>query len=303
MYRLEFVGGKLVYAVRVDTSTLAAGESVNNCPSDVCQAKEDATRDSGDGNEGTAEGNPEATLATATEHAAALALVTTRAVLYAKASCKWCRRVKEMLDAIQLPYTEFAVGRDVGVAVVEQRAGQPVRTVPQVFIDGVYVGGHDDTVAAIAAGDVVGADPLPTNFSSSVSSDNDDDGEKSTGNAAHLSLGVAVGHCPLTTSSEKFRIMPTDWTHAIVPQLEQLLVANRVDIGAVELVIDAEGDAFVIDWNCCNTNYNQRAEAIAGLENFGAAGECAAFFEAELAKVVVGVSLPSPELPPYVATR
>lgn len=39
LYRLEFVGGRFLYAVRVDTSSFQAGEVVNNCPSDSCQFK------------------------------------------------------------------------------------------------------------------------------------------------------------------------------------------------------------------------------------------------------------------------
>ena len=40
LYRLEFVGAKLVYGVRVDTSSAVAGAALNNCPADSCNASE-----------------------------------------------------------------------------------------------------------------------------------------------------------------------------------------------------------------------------------------------------------------------
>lgn len=40
LYRLEFVGAKLVYGVRVDTASAVAGAALNNCPADSCNASE-----------------------------------------------------------------------------------------------------------------------------------------------------------------------------------------------------------------------------------------------------------------------
>lgn len=43
LWRMEFVGGKLLYGVRVDTSdVLASPDGVRNCPADSCSAERDA---------------------------------------------------------------------------------------------------------------------------------------------------------------------------------------------------------------------------------------------------------------------
>ena len=63
--------------------------------------------------------------------------------IYTKASCGFCVRAKRLLDMKKIEYREIAV--DSGGAPREemiQRANGR-STVPQIFIDGVHVGGCD----------------------------------------------------------------------------------------------------------------------------------------------------------------
>jgi glutaredoxin 3 len=70
-----------------------------------------------------------------------------RVEIYTKVTCGFCRRAKMLLDMKKVPYEEIAV--DFGGAdkakMVERAGGR--MTVPQIFIDGVHVGGCDDLMA------------------------------------------------------------------------------------------------------------------------------------------------------------
>lgn len=67
-----------------------------------------------------------------------------------KSGCKWCDTAKEICEDNKIPM-EFvdleAEGID-GVALSEI-CGRPVRTVPQIFVDGEYVGGCTEFVAEL----------------------------------------------------------------------------------------------------------------------------------------------------------
>jgi glutaredoxin 3 len=72
-------------------------------------------------------------------------------VLYTTASCSFCRLAKAWLTAHSVPYQEVDVSDDVArTALVERSGGQ--RTVPQIFVGEVHVGGYSDLVALDAAG-------------------------------------------------------------------------------------------------------------------------------------------------------
>jgi glutaredoxin 3 len=73
-------------------------------------------------------------------------------VLYTTAICGFCQRAKAWLNARGVPYQEVDVsGDDVArAALVERSGGQ--KTVPQIFVGDVHVGGYSDLVALDAAG-------------------------------------------------------------------------------------------------------------------------------------------------------
>ncbi|ELR64856.1 Glutaredoxin [Photobacterium marinum] len=65
--------------------------------------------------------------------------------------CPFCVKAKKILDDRGTEYTTLVLGKDLPkttmVDFIEQVTGNTVRTVPQIFLDGQYIGGHDDLVA------------------------------------------------------------------------------------------------------------------------------------------------------------
>jgi glutaredoxin 3 len=67
--------------------------------------------------------------------------------IYTTSSCVFCLRAKDFLQARGVPFREVDVsGDDAARALLVERAnGQ--RTVPQIFVGEVHVGGYTDLVA------------------------------------------------------------------------------------------------------------------------------------------------------------
>lgn len=64
-------------------------------------------------------------------------------VVYVTDYCPYCTRAKGLLKRKGVAFTEIDVSNDPGKrAWLVEKTGQ--RTVPQIFIDGVSVGGSDD---------------------------------------------------------------------------------------------------------------------------------------------------------------
>jgi glutaredoxin 3 len=75
-----------------------------------------------------------------------------RIEIYTQAFCPYCHRAKALLERKGAAYEEIDVTMNAPAraAMTERAAGG--RTVPQIFIDGVHVGGSDDLHALDAAG-------------------------------------------------------------------------------------------------------------------------------------------------------
>lgn len=58
-----------------------------------------------------------------------------------KPGCPYCTKAKELLAANGLAYEEVVLGRDATIRSVRAMTGK--ETVPQVFIDGAYIGGSE----------------------------------------------------------------------------------------------------------------------------------------------------------------
>ena len=73
-------------------------------------------------------------------------------VLYTTTQCGFCRSAKAWFNARKIPFREVDVTGDDAArsALVERSDGQ--RTVPQIFVGDVHVGGYSDLVALDAAG-------------------------------------------------------------------------------------------------------------------------------------------------------
>ncbi|KPA53985.1 glutaredoxin [Photobacterium leiognathi subsp. mandapamensis] len=63
-------------------------------------------------------------------------------------NCPYCVKAKALLDERGTEYTTLVLGQELSKVVmvdfIEQKTGITVRTVPQIILDGKYIGGHDD---------------------------------------------------------------------------------------------------------------------------------------------------------------
>lgn len=74
--------------------------------------------------------------------------------IYSTAMCPYCIAAKQLLDARGLEFHEMRIDSDA-VARREMLQRAPgVRTVPQIFINDVHVGGFDDLAAAERSGEL-----------------------------------------------------------------------------------------------------------------------------------------------------
>jgi len=67
-------------------------------------------------------------------------------IIYSTATCPYCDRAKELLDAKGVSYQEIRIDLD-DAARQEMMTKSGRRTVPQIFINDEAVGGFDDLYA------------------------------------------------------------------------------------------------------------------------------------------------------------
>jgi glutaredoxin 3 len=77
--------------------------------------------------------------------------------IYTTPFCPYCHAAKRLLDRKGVAYTEIDVSRDPALRAVMMQRANGRRTVPQIFIGSVHVGGSDDLHALDHAGKL---DPL-----------------------------------------------------------------------------------------------------------------------------------------------
>lgn len=76
--------------------------------------------------------------------------------IYTKPYCPYCERAKALLDSKGAEYKEIVASNDPALRKeMNERSGRA--TYPQIFIDGLHVGGCDDLVSLDSRG---GLDPL-----------------------------------------------------------------------------------------------------------------------------------------------
>ena len=73
--------------------------------------------------------------------------------IYTKDWCGYCHRAKALLSAKGLTFEEVDVTRG-GEREQEMVRRAKRRSVPQIFIDGVHIGGSDDLAALQASGEL-----------------------------------------------------------------------------------------------------------------------------------------------------
>lgn len=72
--------------------------------------------------------------------------------IYTTPICPYCTAAKSLLRKKGVPYTEIDVGRDPAQRQKMTDRARGGRTVPQIFIGGIHVGGCDDLHALEHAG-------------------------------------------------------------------------------------------------------------------------------------------------------
>jgi len=68
-------------------------------------------------------------------------------VVFTKPNCKYCLATKELFRELGWAYDDFTVGKDLSIDALKQIVGTSVRTVPQIFMDGTYIGGYAELTA------------------------------------------------------------------------------------------------------------------------------------------------------------
>ncbi len=77
---------------------------------------------------------------------------TAKVEIYTTMTCGYCHRAKQLLSSKGVDFTEFDVTMG-GEKKREMLTRKPdARTVPQIFIDGVAIGGSDDLAALDRSG-------------------------------------------------------------------------------------------------------------------------------------------------------
>lgn len=68
-------------------------------------------------------------------------------IIYGKEGCTLCDKTRMLCQIQSLPFQYLTVGSDITVEGLQAKVGEPVRSLPQIFVqrDGAhdYVGGYD----------------------------------------------------------------------------------------------------------------------------------------------------------------
>jgi len=71
-------------------------------------------------------------------------------IVYSKNNCVYCNKAKSLLKNLSLEYTEKKMEDYPSVDALLEDIGKKVRTMPQIKIDGVLVGGYNQLVEYFA---------------------------------------------------------------------------------------------------------------------------------------------------------
>ncbi len=83
--------------------------------------------------------------------------MSTKVEIYTWNSCPYCIRAKSLLNSKGVQFTEYAIDGDESARDKMAMRSSGRRSVPQIFIDDVHIGGCDDIHALERAGKL---DPL-----------------------------------------------------------------------------------------------------------------------------------------------
>ena len=69
--------------------------------------------------------------------------------IYSTPACGQCMMAKTLLKSKSIPFTEYTIGKDVEKSAVEERIGESIRSVPQIFVNDEYIGGVKELQAML----------------------------------------------------------------------------------------------------------------------------------------------------------
>jgi glutaredoxin 3 len=78
--------------------------------------------------------------------------MTKEIVIYTTNVCPYCVSAKRLLDRKQLEYVEISLMDEPWRMTEMLQKSNGARTVPQIFIGGLHIGGYDDLAALDADG-------------------------------------------------------------------------------------------------------------------------------------------------------
>jgi glutaredoxin len=67
-----------------------------------------------------------------------------KAIIYTTPVCGYCQMAKTLMTKRNIEYEEVTVGKDITKEELVEVLGKDVRTVPQILVDNVYVGGYTE---------------------------------------------------------------------------------------------------------------------------------------------------------------
>lgn len=72
--------------------------------------------------------------------------------IYSKNNCDYCTKIKDLLKFHDIDYIEKNVSEGYTKEEIQERVGpdKKINVVPQVFIDGQYLGGYVDFIEFVA---------------------------------------------------------------------------------------------------------------------------------------------------------
>lgn len=76
--------------------------------------------------------------------------------IYGKPSCPYCTMAKQLCEEKNFEFNYIDIFEaGMSVADLQEKVGQPVRTVPQIFVGNQHVGGYTDFYKAVTEGTLI----------------------------------------------------------------------------------------------------------------------------------------------------
>ena len=75
-----------------------------------------------------------------------------KVIIYTGPMCNYCSAAKHLLDKKKVNYTEFDIAVDSSKMKEMQEKTKGARTIPQIFIGEIYVGGYTELKALESEG-------------------------------------------------------------------------------------------------------------------------------------------------------